>query len=84
MTTLNDDGPGSLRQAIASSAPGDSINFALTLPATIVLSNTLVIAVDLTVLGPGPDKLTVMRSDAANTPAFRVFDVRPASSPLPG
>jgi hypothetical protein len=75
VTTANDDGPGSLRQAIASAAPGDTINFALRLPATIVLSNTLVIDENLTLLGPGPDKLTVMRSSARHTPSFRVFDV---------
>jgi hypothetical protein len=75
VTTVHDNGPGSLRQAIASSSPGDVIRFALRLPATIVLSSTLVIDQDLTVLGPGPDKLTVMRSHAANTPSFRVFDV---------
>ena len=75
VTTVNDDGPGSLRQAIASAAPGDSINFALKLPATIVLSSTLVIDQDLTVLGPGPEQLTVMRSRGRHTPSFRVFDV---------
>jgi hypothetical protein len=75
VTTVNDDGPGSLRQAIASAGPGDTIDFALTVPATIVLSNTLVISQDLSVVGPGPDQLTVMRSDATNTPWFRVFDI---------
>ena len=66
VTTVHDDGPGSLRQAIASSAPGDSINFALKLPATIMLSSTLVIDQDLTVLGPGADKLTVMQIGRAH------------------
>jgi len=75
VTTAHDDGPGSLRHAIAVAAPGDVINFALKLPATIVLTDTLVIDQDLTVLGPGPDKLTVMRGTAPNTPSFRVFDV---------
>jgi len=75
VTTVHDSGPGSLRQAIASAAPGDVINFALKLPATIVLTNSLVIDQDLTVLGPGPDRLTVMRSAALFTPRFRVFDV---------
>jgi hypothetical protein len=84
VTTVNDSGPGSLRQAIADSVAGDRIDFALTLPATIVLSNTLTIAIDLTVLGPGSDKLTVMRSDAANTPAFRVFDVEAGAVTLAG
>ena len=84
VTNVRDDGPGSLRQAIASSAPGDRINFALKLPATIVLSSTLVIDQDLTVLGPGPDKLTVMRSDARHTPSFRVFDVEAGVVTLAG
>ena len=75
VTTTADDGPGSLRQAIANALPGDSIDFALTFPATIVISNTLVINKDLTVLGPGPDKLTVKRSDATNTPIFRLLNV---------
>ena len=75
VNTVNDDGPGSLRQAIADSAPGDTINFALTLPATIALSNTLVIAEDLTVQGPGPDLLSVMRCAAPSTPNFRVFEI---------
>ena len=84
VTNVRDDGPGSLRQAIASSAPGDRINFALKLPATIVLSSTLVIDQDLTVLGPGADKLTVMRSDARHTPSFRVFDVEAGAVILAG
>jgi hypothetical protein len=75
VTTTRDDGPGSLRHAIASSAPGDVINFALKLPATIVLASTLDIDQSLTVLGPGANKLTVMRSEAKHTPNFRVFDV---------
>jgi hypothetical protein len=84
VTTVRDDGPGSLRQAIASSAPGDTINFALRLPATILLSSTLAIDQDLTVLGPGADKLTVMRSKAKGTPSFRVFDVEAGVVTLAG
>ena len=84
VTTVHDDGPGSLRQAIAIAAPGDVINFALKLPATIVLTNTLVIDQDLTVLGPGPDKLTVMRCHAKHTPHFRVFDVETGAVTLAG
>ena len=84
VTTVQDDGPGSLRQAIASSAPGDVVKFALRLPAVIVLKSTLVIDQDLTVLGPGPCKLTVMRSGATNTPSFRVFDVEAGVVTLAG
>ncbi|HOX58269.1 MAG TPA: choice-of-anchor Q domain-containing protein [Candidatus Paceibacterota bacterium] len=76
VTSVNDAGPGSLREAISSAASGDSINFTLPLPAVIVLSNTLVIDKDLGILGPGADELTVMRSDSPGTPEFRVFDVQ--------
>ena len=81
---VHDHGPGSLRQAIASAAPGDVVKFALKLPAVIVLTNTLVIGQDLTVLGPGPCELTVMRSCATNTPSFRVFDVEAGVVTLAG
>ena len=84
VTTTHNDGPGSLRQAIAKSAPGDVINFALKLPATIVLTSTLVIDQDLTVLGPGPEKLTVLRSKGTNTPSFRVFDIEAGEVVLAG
>jgi hypothetical protein len=84
VTTVNDDGPGSLRQVIADSAPGDMVEFALTLPATIVLSNTLFIAADLNVLGPGPEQLTVMRSDAPGMPDFRVFEIQSGVVTLAG
>jgi hypothetical protein len=84
VTTVHDHGPGSLRQAIATSAPGDVVRFALKLPAVIVLTDTLVIDQDLTVLGPGPCKLTVMRSGATNTPSFRVFDIEAGVVTLAG
>ena len=84
VTSAKDDGPGTLRQAIASAAPGDVVQFALKLPAVIVLTNTLVISQDLTVLGPGPSELTVMRSRATNTPSFRVFDVEAGVVTLAG
>jgi hypothetical protein len=84
VTTVKDGGPGSLRQAIAVAAPGDVVNFKLKLPAVIVLTNTLVISQDLTVLGPDPSALTVMRSRATNTPGFPVFDVEAGTVTLAG
>ncbi|MCE7982438.1 MAG: choice-of-anchor D domain-containing protein [Caldilinea sp. CFX5] len=48
----NDNGPGSLRQAIADAAPGDTITFAANLSGqTILLRETLVIAQALTLDG---------------------------------
>lgn len=77
LTVVNDhdDGAGSLRAAIASAAPGDTIQFALSLPATITLKSSLTIDKDLTIVGPGPLKLTVTRSISKKTPSFRVLNV---------
>ncbi|MDB5308259.1 MAG: polymorphic outer membrane protein, partial [Gemmataceae bacterium] len=75
-TVLNtsDSGPGSLRAAVtaANTAPGaDVIEFAGGLHGTISLTTgQLGITDDLTVAGPGANRLTVSGSDAS-----RVFDV---------
>src|SRR5437660_6135535 len=63
-TVLNlaDSGTGSLRQAIvdAESNPGpDVINFAHSLHGTISLGSELNITQDLTIDGPGADRITV-------------------------
>jgi hypothetical protein len=84
VTSTRDDGPGSLRQAIATAAPGDLVKFSLRLPATITLTGPLIIRQDITVLGPGPDRLTVMRSRQPHTPSFSVFDVEAGSVTLAG
>ena len=84
VTNVRDTGAGSLRQAIASSASGDVINFSVKLPAIIALSSPLVIVQGLTVLGPDPTNLTVMRSTVKNTPSFRVFDVEAGVVTLAG
>jgi hypothetical protein len=71
VTTLNDDGPGSLRAAIAA---GGNIDFGVT--GTITLTNgELVINGALVISGPGADHLTVQRNPANATPAFRVLRV---------
>ena len=61
VTTLNDSGAGSLRQAIsdAVSAPGTEITFADGLSGTILLSSELHIIRDLTITGPGADVLAI-------------------------
>ena len=53
VTNTNDSGPGSLRDAIANAASGDTIDFSLTYPATITLASTLTINTSLTISGPG-------------------------------
>ena len=59
VTNTNDNGAGSLRDAIDNAAPGDTINFNLTYPATITLSSTLPIGTSLTISGPGASNLAV-------------------------
>ena len=67
----NDSGAGSLRQAIADAASGDTITFAVT--GTILLTTgELTINKDLTIQGPGANLLDVRRNAAA---AFRIFTI---------
>ncbi|MDW8310452.1 MAG: right-handed parallel beta-helix repeat-containing protein, partial [Verrucomicrobiales bacterium] len=84
VTTPTDDGPGSLRRAIANAAPGDTIRFAPTLPPFILLRSTLEIDKPLTILGPGPQKLLLIRHFGAHTPSFRIFEVRAANVTIAG
>jgi hypothetical protein len=84
VTNTDDSGPGSLRQAIADAASGDTITFALPLPATILLnladgeSSLLVIDKDLTITGPGAAQLSVSRSPFADPGPFNgIFHVAP-------
>jgi hypothetical protein len=76
VTNINDSGPGSLRQALVDAHDGDFINFATALfRQTITLSSAeLVIEKDITINGPGPDRLALSRS--SNTP-LRIFHVMP-------
>jgi hypothetical protein len=58
VTSTNDSGSGSLRQALASANDGDTINFAVT--GTIGLtSGGLLIAKNVTISGPGADQLSI-------------------------
>jgi len=77
VTNTNDSGPGSLRGAIAGASDGDTIQFDPVLKGqTITLtSGELFINNNLTITGPGPSQLTVKRSTAGGTPAFRIFHI---------
>src|SRR5207253_2257691 len=64
-----------LRQAIATASPGDTINFAAGLTTVNLTSSELVIDKNLTITGPGANLLTIQRSFFGIIPNFRVFDV---------
>ena len=75
VTTLADSGAGSLRQAIAEAAAGDTIVFAVTGTITLT-SGELVVADSLTILGPGASDLALSGNGAS-----RVFCLsNPAAS----
>jgi hypothetical protein len=77
VTSIADSGPGSLREAIAAAAPGETIDFAVT--GTILLtSGELVIDKDLVLLGPGADQLTIGRLNVPplSVPPFRVLNIQ--------
>lgn len=75
VTTTNDSGSGSLRQAIADAQDNDTIQFDSALNGQIITLTTdeLVIDKNITILGPGTNLLTVTRFYKA--PAFRIFDI---------
>jgi hypothetical protein len=71
VTNAADSGAGTLRAALASANNGDTINFALPMPAKITLtSRELLVTKGVNVLGPGPANLIV--DGKAN---YRVFHV---------
>src|SRR5260221_14726413 len=78
-----DDGTGTcmaakctLRDAVLGALTGDTITFSLPATSAITLTNgELLINRDLTINGPGAKLLTVQRSAANGTPAFRIFDI---------
>jgi hypothetical protein len=60
----NDDGPGSLRQALRSANDGDTINFAVTGTITLT-SGGLPVNKNVTISGPGNDQLSIDGNQAA-------------------
>ncbi len=74
VTNNNDNGPGSLRQAISDSLPGDTIDFDSSLNGQTILLTTgeLLIDKSLTIAGPGANLLAV-----DGTHASRVVNIGP-------
>jgi N-acetylneuraminic acid mutarotase len=84
VTSTADSGAGSLRQALADTNNGDTIQFAPALNGqTITLtSGELVIDKNITITGPGPNQLAVQRSTASGIPEFRIFHIMPSRTVL--
>ena len=73
VTNTNEGDPGSLRQALANANNGDTITFAVT--GTILLtSGGLVIDKNVTISGPGPDRLSIDGNQANFQCVFGVAD----------
>jgi len=70
VTTGADSGLGSLRQAIADAAPGDTIVFAKRVHTITLTSGELQITKNLDIENQGANKLTISGNDAS-----RVFDI---------
>ena len=78
VTNAADSGAGTLRQAIATAAPGDTIDFAIT--GMIVLTNgELAINANLSIVGPGQTLLTISGNNAS-----RVFNISAVTVNLSG
>jgi len=85
-----DDGTGmcttskcTLRDAVVSALPGDTILFSLSANSVITLTNgELVIDKDnITINGPGANLLTVQRTTANGAPTFRIFNTAANGNP---
>ncbi len=74
VTTTADDGPGSLRDAIANAAPGETVDFSVSGTITLT-SGELAIDKNLIISGPGASNLVIQRSTDTGTPNFRIFNV---------
>jgi hypothetical protein len=71
-----DGGPGSLRTALTNADQAGGSVIAFTTGGTINLASPLPdITRSVQILGPGANNLTVQRSTAPGTPAFRIFTV---------
>ncbi len=72
VSNANDSGPGSLREAVLDAHPGDTILFALKLPATISFGSPIALHAPIAISGPGASELTFDGKGAT-----QLFDVLP-------
>jgi hypothetical protein len=68
VTNTNDSGPGSLRQALANANNGDTINFAVAGTISLI-SGELVIGKNVTIAGPGANRLSIDGGQELGSPA---------------
>ena len=74
VTSTADNGPGTLRAALAGAASNDVITFAVSLPATITLtSGELFLPANVTINGPGAGNLSISGNNSG-----RVFHIGPS------
>jgi hypothetical protein len=81
VTNTNDGGPGSLRSAILNAPSGATINFAANLDGQTIglTSGELALRKNLTITGPGADRLAVSGNNTS-----RVFDIQSATVAISG
>lgn len=90
VTSESDSGgtcPGpdcTLRQAIATASPGDTIDFAHGITTINLTSAELLIDKDLTINGPGANLLTVRGNGPSAPPDFRVLHITTGNVTLSG
>jgi hypothetical protein len=59
VNNTSDSGAGSLREAIATAANGDTINFSLPNPSVITVLTPLTFVSNVTIVGPGASRLAI-------------------------
>jgi len=79
VTNTNDSGSGSLRQALASAADGDTIDATGAAGAITLITGQLDVSNSVVILGPGPGGLTV-----SGNQAFRVFNITGSNVTISG
>jgi hypothetical protein len=74
ITSSGDSGPGTLRDAVANSGPGDVIRFLPNINSVLLQSNEIQVDKPLQIIGN--DGLTTIRRNlSTSTPHFRIFNI---------
>ena len=77
VTSIADNGVGSLREALANANNGDTVVFDSSLSGQLIAltSGQLVVSKSISITGPGGNRLRVQRSTQLGTPYFRILYV---------